>query len=148
MWIFLQNHKDNHKNSMAGTTIIVNLKKGDEVNLYDIDLLNFQRQFPLNRLLFMHTLAPGWLTSPWIITPTGLDCCSSPLKKRSMVSRKRPTNAQTRMSWSTDSNRYNSNCPDCQFFFLVYLEHIYLIEKSESWSCTKELRILFKTITL
>ena len=30
----MQNHKDNHKNSMAGTTIIVNLKKGDEVVVY------------------------------------------------------------------------------------------------------------------
>jgi len=32
--VFDQNHKDNHKNSMAGTTIIVNLKKGDEVVVY------------------------------------------------------------------------------------------------------------------
>ena len=32
--IFDQNHKDNHKNSMAGNTIIVNLKRGDEVVVY------------------------------------------------------------------------------------------------------------------
>merc|ERR1711997_1211848 len=32
--IFDQNHKDNHKNSMAGTTIVLNLKKGDEVCVY------------------------------------------------------------------------------------------------------------------
>ena len=31
VWIWLQNHKDNHKNSMAGTTVIINVKKGDEV---------------------------------------------------------------------------------------------------------------------
>ncbi len=29
--VFDQNHKDNHKNSMAGTTILLSLKKGDEV---------------------------------------------------------------------------------------------------------------------
>merc|ERR1712033_80638 len=32
--IFDQNHKDNHKNSMAGTTILLNLKRGDEVCVY------------------------------------------------------------------------------------------------------------------
>lgn len=32
--VFDQNHKDNHKNSMAGTTIVLNLKKGDEVCVY------------------------------------------------------------------------------------------------------------------
>jgi hypothetical protein len=32
--VFDQNHKDNHKNSMAGTTIIINVKKGDEVVVY------------------------------------------------------------------------------------------------------------------
>lgn len=32
--VFDQNHKDNHKNSMAGTTVIINLKKGDEVVVY------------------------------------------------------------------------------------------------------------------
>jgi len=32
--VFDQNHKDNHKNSMAGTTIMLELKKGDEVCVY------------------------------------------------------------------------------------------------------------------
>merc|ERR1712021_245566 len=32
--VFDQNHKDNHKNSMAGTTILLGLKKGDEVCVY------------------------------------------------------------------------------------------------------------------
>jgi len=32
--VFDQNHKDNHKNSMAGTTILLDLKKGDEVVVY------------------------------------------------------------------------------------------------------------------
>merc|ERR1711983_192062 len=32
--VFDQNHKDNHKNSMAGTTIVLSLKKGDEVCVY------------------------------------------------------------------------------------------------------------------
>merc|ERR1712002_516892 len=32
--VFDQNHKDNHKNSMAGTTILLNLKRGDEVVVY------------------------------------------------------------------------------------------------------------------
>ena len=32
--VFDQNHKDNHKNSMAGTTIMLDLKKGDEVCVY------------------------------------------------------------------------------------------------------------------
>merc|ERR1719428_2535715 len=32
--IFDQNHKDNHKNSMAGQNIILNLKQGDEVCVY------------------------------------------------------------------------------------------------------------------
>merc|ERR1711963_1271981 len=32
--IFDQNHKDNHKNSMAGTTIIIDCVKGDEVVVY------------------------------------------------------------------------------------------------------------------
>merc|ERR1712111_34879 len=32
--VFDQNHKDNHKNSMAGTTILLQLKKGDEVVVY------------------------------------------------------------------------------------------------------------------
>merc|ERR1712200_5737 len=32
--VFDQNHKDNHKNSMAGTTILLQLKKGDEVCVY------------------------------------------------------------------------------------------------------------------
>lgn len=32
--VFDQNHKDNHKNSMAGTSILINLKKGDEVVVY------------------------------------------------------------------------------------------------------------------
>ena len=33
-FFLLQNHKDNHKNSMAGTTILLGLKKGDEVCVY------------------------------------------------------------------------------------------------------------------
>merc|ERR1711992_79596 len=32
--VFDQNHKDNHKNSMAGTTILLQLKRGDEVVVY------------------------------------------------------------------------------------------------------------------
>lgn len=32
--VFDQNHKDNHKNSMAGTNILLNVKKGDEVCVY------------------------------------------------------------------------------------------------------------------
>jgi len=32
--VFDQNHKDNHKNSMAGTNILLSLKKGDEVVVY------------------------------------------------------------------------------------------------------------------
>merc|ERR1712241_393867 len=32
--VFDQNHKDNHKNSMAGTNILINLKAGDEVVVY------------------------------------------------------------------------------------------------------------------
>lgn len=32
--VFDQNHKDNHKNSMAGTNILLNLKRGDEVVVY------------------------------------------------------------------------------------------------------------------
>ena len=32
--IFDQNHKDNHKNSMAGQTIIINAKRGDEIVVY------------------------------------------------------------------------------------------------------------------
>merc|ERR1711962_529517 len=32
--VFDQNNKDNHKNSMAGTTILLQLKKGDEVCVY------------------------------------------------------------------------------------------------------------------
>merc|ERR1712126_535156 len=32
--IFDQNHKDNHKNSMAGQTIIIDVKRGDEIVVY------------------------------------------------------------------------------------------------------------------
>jgi len=32
--VFDQNHKDNHKNSMAGTNILLNVKAGDEVVVY------------------------------------------------------------------------------------------------------------------
>ena len=32
--IFDQNHVDNHKNSMAGTTLIINLNQGDKVQVY------------------------------------------------------------------------------------------------------------------
>ncbi len=32
--MFDQNHKDNHKNSMAGTTIVLDCKRGDEVVVY------------------------------------------------------------------------------------------------------------------
>merc|ERR1711881_18467 len=32
--VFDQNHKDNHKNSMAGTNILIPLKRGDEVVVY------------------------------------------------------------------------------------------------------------------
>jgi len=32
--VFDQNHKDNHKNSMAGTNILINVKAGDEVVVY------------------------------------------------------------------------------------------------------------------
>lgn len=32
--VFDQNHKDNHKNSMAGQTIVVDLAKGDEIVVY------------------------------------------------------------------------------------------------------------------
>jgi hypothetical protein len=32
--IFDQNHKDNHKNSMAGQTIIMNVERGDEIVVY------------------------------------------------------------------------------------------------------------------
>ena len=30
--LFDQNHRDNHKNSMAGQTVLLELKTGDEVN--------------------------------------------------------------------------------------------------------------------
>ena len=32
--IFDQNHKDNHKNSMAGQTIVINVERGDEIVVY------------------------------------------------------------------------------------------------------------------
>ena len=32
--IFDQNHKDNHKNSMAGQTIIIDCQRGDEIVVY------------------------------------------------------------------------------------------------------------------
>ena len=32
--IFDQNHKDNHKNSMAGQNVIVDVKRGDEIVVY------------------------------------------------------------------------------------------------------------------
>jgi len=32
--VFDQNHKDNHKNSMAGTNILISCKKNDEVVVY------------------------------------------------------------------------------------------------------------------
>jgi len=32
--VFDQNHKDNHKNSMAGTNVVHNVKRGDKVSLY------------------------------------------------------------------------------------------------------------------
>ena len=32
--IFDQNHVDNHKNSMAGTSLIINLNQGDKVQVY------------------------------------------------------------------------------------------------------------------
>merc|ERR550517_190734 len=32
--VFDQNHKDNHKNSMAGTNILIHVKAGDEVVVY------------------------------------------------------------------------------------------------------------------
>jgi len=32
--VFDQNHKDNHKNSMAGTNVVHNVKRGDQVTLY------------------------------------------------------------------------------------------------------------------
>merc|ERR1719337_166732 len=32
--IFDQNHKDNHKNSMAGQNIIMDVKRGDEIVVY------------------------------------------------------------------------------------------------------------------
>jgi len=32
--VFDQNHKDNHKNSMAGTNVVHNVKRGDKVTLY------------------------------------------------------------------------------------------------------------------
>ena len=32
--IFDQNHKDNHKNSMAGTNVVHNVKRGEQVTLY------------------------------------------------------------------------------------------------------------------
>jgi len=32
--VFDQNHKDNHKNSMAGTNVVHNVKKGEQVTLY------------------------------------------------------------------------------------------------------------------
>ena len=32
--VFDQNHKDNHKNSMAGQNIIMDVKRGDEIVVY------------------------------------------------------------------------------------------------------------------
>ena len=32
--IFDQNHKDNHKNSMAGQNIVINVNRGDEIVVY------------------------------------------------------------------------------------------------------------------
>merc|ERR1712241_73187 len=43
--VFDQNHKDNHKNSMAGTTILLNIKRGDEVVVYAYTWL---ADFPMN----------------------------------------------------------------------------------------------------
>ena len=31
--VFDQNHKDNHKNSMAGTNVVHNVKRGDQVSI-------------------------------------------------------------------------------------------------------------------
>ena len=44
----MQNHKDNHKNSMAGTTVIINVKKGDEVFC--------KKKFKLEKKLFEFSL--------------------------------------------------------------------------------------------
>ena len=32
--VFDQNHKDNHKNSMAGTNVVYDVKRGEQVSLY------------------------------------------------------------------------------------------------------------------
>ena len=32
--VFDQNHKDNHKNSMAGTNVVHDVKRGEQVSLY------------------------------------------------------------------------------------------------------------------
>merc|ERR1712123_355186 len=57
--IFDQNHEDNHKNSMAGQNIIMDVKRGDEIVVY-------------------------------AYTGTGLVSCSSPARKRLMLSRRLP----------------------------------------------------------
>merc|ERR1712154_563074 len=45
--IFDQNHKENHKNSMAGNTILLNLKQGDEVCVYAY-IGTWLADFPMN----------------------------------------------------------------------------------------------------
>merc|ERR1712088_504200 len=46
--IFDQNHKDNHKNSMAGQNIIIDVKRGDEIVVYAYTG-TWLADFPMNR---------------------------------------------------------------------------------------------------
>ena len=39
--VFDQNHKDNHKNSMAGTNVVHDVKRGDKVRTFAFPFFHF-----------------------------------------------------------------------------------------------------------
>ena len=80
--IFDQNHKDNHKNSMAGQTIIMDCVKGDEVVVYAYTG-TWLADFPMNH----YTHWVGLLLKPNMVetemlrkaVEEGEDPCAAPV---------------------------------------------------------------------
>jgi len=80
--IFDQNHKDNHKNSMAGQTIVIDAMKGDEVVVYAYTG-TWLADFPMNH----YTHWVGLLLKPNMVetdllrkaVEEGEDPCAAPL---------------------------------------------------------------------
>ena len=68
--VFDQNHKDNHKNSMAGQNLLLDCQRGDEVGEVSFDILLQVAVYVYNGTWLTFFFVPLIFPSRWLSTRT------------------------------------------------------------------------------